>query len=282
MNEQNTKRNIFKNIIVPLLLVVLYIAIQFAGSFLGIVLVEGEFITENLENPILATFLGQTIALVAMIAILIPYLKKRQRREPATVMAEPMNKNKVLQGILFGFVGIGIMIVTNVVLQPLFLSLFPAADAEDIDFVIDTLPLGLILLNYLNSAVLAPIAEELTFRHTLLGALKPQNKTRRFLPYLYTALIFAATHMSLSQVLPPTFLGLLLAHVYVTTRSIWPAVIAHGVINALMGATLVLLPEAAVAPYLIGMAVLSVIALIVLIVQRKKNQETALPQAELA
>ncbi len=281
MNEKINK-NFFKTYIVPLIFVGLYIVIQYVGSLVGIVLTQGNLDLENIVNPALTFFIGQFIALVAMIALLIPYLKKRKQREAATVLSEPVSKDKAMLGILWGFVGIGVMIVTNIFLQPLFLSLFPASGADEAAAVVETLPLGLIFLNYLNSAVLAPIAEELTFRHGLLGALKPQQSKRRFGIYLYTALLFAATHLDITQILAPTFLGILLANVYVKTRSIWPAIIAHGVINALMGATLLVLPEAFFGIYLIGMAVLAIVATAVLIFKSHETKKTETLQAELA
>lgn len=282
MNEQNNHKNFFKTFIVPLIFVGLYLVIQYVGGYTGVLLTQGNLDTVNLAHPALASFLGQAISLLAMIAILVPYLKRRKHNDPATVMTEPMTRDSVLQGILWGFVGIGVMILTNIFLQPYFLALFPTDEAEAATTVVGALPLGLILLNYLNSAILAPIAEELTFRHGVLGALKPQLKTRRFLPYLYSAVLFAATHLDITQVLAPIFLGLLLAHVYVKTRTIGPAIIAHGIINALMGATLLVLPEDLFGMYLLVLSGLALVAVIILMIQGFKNKKSEKLDPELA
>jgi membrane protease YdiL (CAAX protease family)/galactitol-specific phosphotransferase system IIB component len=80
-----------------------------------------------------------------------------------------------------------------------------------------------------NVAVLAPLFEEFLFRGFFF------QQFRRFysLPnaILLSAAIFAAVHLSIESFLPLFGLGVLLATVYHTTRSLWAAVITHALWN---------------------------------------------------
>jgi hypothetical protein len=80
-----------------------------------------------------------------------------------------------------------------------------------------------------NVAVLAPLFEEFLFRGFLF------QQFRRFysLPnaILLSAAVFAAVHLSIESFLPLFGLGILLATVYHTTRSLWAAVITHALWN---------------------------------------------------
>ncbi len=80
-----------------------------------------------------------------------------------------------------------------------------------------------------NVAILAPLFEEFLFRGFLF------QQFRRFysLPnaILLSAAIFAAVHLSIESFLPLFGLGILLATVYHTTRSLWAAVITHALWN---------------------------------------------------
>lgn len=80
-----------------------------------------------------------------------------------------------------------------------------------------------------NVALLAPIFEEVFFRGFLF------QQFRRFYSLsnaiLLSAAVFAAVHLSIESFLPLFGLGVLLATVYHTTRSLWAAVITHGLWN---------------------------------------------------
>lgn len=80
-----------------------------------------------------------------------------------------------------------------------------------------------------NVAVLAPFFEEFFFRGFLF------QQFRRFYSLsnavLLSAAIFAAVHLSIESFLPLFGLGILLATVYHTTRSLWAAVVTHALWN---------------------------------------------------
>lgn len=80
--------------------------------------------------------------------------------------------------------------------------------------------------------VLAPLLEEALFRGVILHGL-----ARRRGPWsatLWTAAFFAVFHFyNPWQIVPTFFLGLLLAWVVLTTRSLWSSIVLHSAFNAL-------------------------------------------------
>jgi uncharacterized protein len=97
-------------------------------------------------------------------------------------------------------------------------------------------PLGGRIALAVLAVSVAPVAEELLFRGVLLSALLPRCGLR--LAAVLSAAAFAAIHLpglgwhwyALPQLL---LLGIALVWLRVRGRSLWPAVLAHGVHNAL-------------------------------------------------
>lgn len=87
-----------------------------------------------------------------------------------------------------------------------------------------------ITILFLMAAVAAPIFEELLFRGFLLASLT------RYVPawgaIALSALIFGIVHLSLSEVLPLTVLGMVLGFVYVRSRNLLASMLLHGLWNS--------------------------------------------------
>lgn len=81
-------------------------------------------------------------------------------------------------------------------------------------------------------AIIAPIVEETVFRGLLYGWLRSRLGVAAGV--VLSALIFAAGHGIIMLVPALTVTGLVLAVVYEKSRSLWPAIIVHGTINAAM------------------------------------------------
>jgi membrane protease YdiL (CAAX protease family) len=74
-----------------------------------------------------------------------------------------------------------------------------------------------------------PFAEELFFRGFILAALvEPLGPLRAA---VVSSALFAAAHVSIGAALPVFVTGMLLAWLYLRTRSIWPLVTAHALQN---------------------------------------------------
>ena len=87
-----------------------------------------------------------------------------------------------------------------------------------------------LLLFFLTAAVAAPLFEEVLFRGFLLPSLT------RYMPVwgaiLFSSFIFASAHLSLSEVIPLTLLGAILAWVYTRSRNLLAPMLIHSLWNS--------------------------------------------------
>jgi hypothetical protein len=92
---------------------------------------------------------------------------------------------------------------------------------------------------FLTASIAAPLFEETLFRGFLLPSLT------RYLPPWgaigLSSLIFALAHLSLSEVLPLTTLGIVLGVVYARSRNLLSSILLHGLWNSGTLASLILL-----------------------------------------
>lgn len=98
-----------------------------------------------------------------------------------------------------------------------------------------------ILMDLTTGAVVAPFAEETLFRGLVFGGL-----TRWMPPWAaaaISALLFAVSH-GLGVLAPIFVLGLGLAYVYARTGTIWAAMLAHALVNAVSLLLLFAVPKA--------------------------------------
>jgi len=112
----------------------------------------------------------------------------------------------------------------------------PAADGADLATLFGTGALGAVL-TVAVVAVVGPVLEEALLRGVVLGAVR-----ERFGPWpaiVVSALAFSLLHASGWSFLPLTVLGVALGWLAVRSRSLWPAVAAHVLYNAVfVGAAL--------------------------------------------
>ncbi len=87
------------------------------------------------------------------------------------------------------------------------------------------------VVNGLAVVVVAPVAEELFFRGFMLGGLVAAVGDLRAI--VVSSALFAAMHASIGTFIPLFAAGVLLAWLYLRTRSIWPPIAAHSTQNAL-------------------------------------------------
>jgi membrane protease YdiL (CAAX protease family) len=99
-------------------------------------------------------------------------------------------------------------------------------------------PIALFIF-FFTAAIAAPIFEEILFRGFLLSSL-----TRYFPVWgaiVLSSLLFAIAHLSLSEVLPLTVLGMVLGFVYVRSRNLLSSMLLHSLWNSGTLLSLVLL-----------------------------------------
>jgi membrane protease YdiL (CAAX protease family)/NAD-dependent dihydropyrimidine dehydrogenase PreA subunit len=81
-------------------------------------------------------------------------------------------------------------------------------------------------------AVLGPLIEEAMLRGVLLGAVRP--RIGAWPAIVLSAVVFALLHASVWSLLPLTVLGVGLGWLAARSRSLWPAILAHVVYNAVL------------------------------------------------
>ena len=87
------------------------------------------------------------------------------------------------------------------------------------------------VVNVIVIVLWVPFAEEVFFRGFLLAALvKPLGAARAA---VVSSLVFATGHLMLSALVPFFVTGLILAWLYLKTRSLWPPMTAHAAQNLL-------------------------------------------------
>jgi uncharacterized protein len=90
-------------------------------------------------------------------------------------------------------------------------------------------PIALALF-FVTTAIAAPIFEELLFRGFLLPSLTRYVSTSNAV--LLSGFIFALVHLSLSEVLPLTVLGVILGFVYARTQNLLASMLLHSLWNS--------------------------------------------------
>jgi membrane protease YdiL (CAAX protease family) len=95
------------------------------------------------------------------------------------------------------------------------------------------------ITSVITIGLIAPFVEEMLFRGVFLRAFLQQYSTLQAI--IFSATIFAAAHLNLHQ-MPSAFIyGCFLGWLFVKTRSLWPCILAHSLINftALMDYSLI-------------------------------------------
>jgi membrane protease YdiL (CAAX protease family) len=99
---------------------------------------------------------------------------------------------------------------------------------------------GLWFSSLVSAVLVAPLAEEFSFRVLLQGWLEslgrqaePEGQVRgRWMPVVISAAVFALMHLPRPDVVPLFFLALALGYLYRQTHRLWPSMVAHGCLNA--------------------------------------------------
>ena len=87
--------------------------------------------------------------------------------------------------------------------------------------------------------IIAPLAEEIFFRGFVFGGL--QQKYGWKTAAIFSSALFALAHMQLAVLIPTFLLGFVFAYLFHRTKSIWPGIILHFVVNSFAFGSLYLL-----------------------------------------
>lgn len=146
--------------------------------------------------------------------IVLPVILKRK---------EPLCR-KVSIGSLLYYICSGA--VLNVIVS-VAVSVLPT---ENYDSLMAAVLTGSPALIFIVSGVLAPIVEEIVFRHVMLNALEKRYNPQFAL--FMSSLLFGLAHMNIVQSAYAFILGIVLGRIYQKDRNLLPSIIVHLTINA--------------------------------------------------
>lgn len=101
--------------------------------------------------------------------------------------------------------------------------------------------IGLAIVAAVTVSINAPLCEEMLFRGAILPAQR-QHALPLWIILALNGLLFGVIHFSAIAFLPLTIMGSFLAYITVRSRSIWPAILVHAIVNLCNG---VILPRIA-------------------------------------
>jgi uncharacterized protein len=201
----------------------------FVGQFLL------PFIFGNLINPATLTTQGQAIyvfssyALMSVLGIGVLYLSiKPYLPLSADWFKFQWKSNWLLWGIGGFLVATPIVIVVSLLNEQIWQG--KGGSNPLLQIVLEGKNPIALLLFFLTAAVAAPLFEEFMFRGFLLPSLT------RYVPVWaaigISSLIFGVAHLSLSEIVPLTTLGIILGVVYTRTRNLLASMLLHSLWNS--------------------------------------------------
>ncbi len=115
-------------------------------------------------------------------------------------------------------------------LDPIFNNLFPASEIEYQE-MLKSMQLTPIT-TFIQVSLLAPITEEMLMRGYILQGLK--NRYSVITAILVSTLLFAILHVNIGQILSAFIGGLILATLYLKTKSIFCCILTHVLYNSIL------------------------------------------------
>ena len=166
------------------------------------------------------TTLVQAIVNVVFFTILAKHTKHQ------IVFSEKFNAKNVLLAIACSLM---LYIVLDNFIDPLLNSLAPKSKKE-YQLLLEAMrqtPIS----TFIQACLIGPITEELIIRAYILEGLK--NRYNLILAVILSTALFAALHINLGQIVSAFIGGLLLAALYLKTKSVSYSIIAHVLYNAI-------------------------------------------------
>lgn len=90
-----------------------------------------------------------------------------------------------------------------------------------------------IILNLVMIAVMPALSEEFSFRGAIQGTLLKVLKNNPHMAIIFSGVLFSLIHFQFYGFLPRTFFGILFGYMVYWSGSLWPAIFAHFVNNAI-------------------------------------------------
>ena len=172
----------------------------------------------------LSAAMGLAAGSVLAYALILPLARERARTTFRELLPLGRLHPAGLGAVLLGFGGVTVLLMQAAALSVLVIPM-PEMIVEQLMELVLSDPLGFLVMG----VVVAPIGEELLFRGVILRGLLRRYGT--WTAALASALLFALAHLNPWQAVLALPLGLLLAWLYLRTRSLLPCIAAHAACN---------------------------------------------------
>jgi membrane protease YdiL (CAAX protease family) len=210
---------------------VLWSCLSAAGLFIlggGVFYGIEEWRTEPM-SPMAALLCGFTIEVVALVLPLHVFVARRDRRGWAALGFTPTRLGAVALALLAWLVALPLIGFAEDAVS----AWLDLGDRNpQFDSIGELLggP-GALVVAILAIGIIVPVAEEAFFRGLLFGWLR--GRLGLVAGVLLSSLLFSVVHVFDVVLLPVFLLGILFAAIYALSKSLWPAVIAHGTHNTI-------------------------------------------------
>jgi len=213
------------------------VSVQFIISFMkafeaglaGDVTPDLEKITVSIQEA-MKIHLPVALIFSAVLAALIYYFICRARKQNIVEVCA-FNPISFKSAIVFVFTGISFLFFNGSLNTLIYESGYLNDSFQQLESTFAPFYEGNFLLSFASIAIVVPLIEEIIFRGLIQNELR---KHMRVLPaVLIQAALFGLYHLNLAQFIITVFMGIMLGLLCVWTKSIWGAIIIHGVNNAL-------------------------------------------------
>ena len=225
MGKLINDKSIFYSGLCYFLIMVCFICVRiiFGAGLLGDV-------TKN-STDYLFTFVVQIVILIGLPLLIMRFCAKQPIKTIFNKHSfRPINTKMALWSILLGVCTYILIMYISSFWSGL-LSVFGYSSGSSVPSTSATgSPILDLLLGFLFVGILPGICEEFSHRGMVLGNIKRDGAVRAI---LFSALLFGLMHLNIVQVGYAFVVGLILGTITLLTKSIFPAMIVHGVSNSI-------------------------------------------------
>lgn len=209
--------------------VLIYLGVTVLVSVIATIIVTFISFTKKTINP--TDFVEKNIMLLNVIiqlitiCIILPiYLYSKKKYYPTY-----KGKIKISNLIIYGIALLGISTISSYLLD-LLTKVYTPSDGG-IEAINDVILSGSTITSIISVVILAPIMEELLFRGIILNRALSKGSILRAI--IISSFLFGFVHLNIIQGINAFVCGIVIAYLYVKTKSLWPCIIAHMFNNAI-------------------------------------------------
>lgn len=189
-------------------------------------------IISKISDDVLNLIVYCILYLIAIPTILLIFYKTRGKRvglKLKPIFCKPKMPTKwILKWIVIGYAGLYIAnFISTIFFKLLEIITKTELYSADLNFGISTIG---IITTFVALPIFAPIFEELMFRGTIYRNTEPMGQ---LFSMIFTGLMFGLWHENYPQFLYAATMGVVASFLFAKTRSIFPAIILHFIINTI-------------------------------------------------